>query len=91
MCGIATLTIDRGVSVSDAEFDKMFDPFFTTKRDGMGLGLSISRTIIDAHGGQISARRNGDRGLTCSFVLNAAVSSTSPVPTHVSGPVALES
>ncbi len=87
---VSVSVADRGVSVSDAEFDQMFDPFFTTKRDGMGLGLSISRTIIDAHGGQISARRNGDRGLTCSFVLNAAVSSTSPVPTHVSGPVALE-
>ena len=87
---VSVSVADRGVSVSDAEFDQMFDPFFTTKRDGMGLGLSVSRTIIDAHGGQISARRNRDRGLTCSFVLNAAVSSTSPVPTHVSGPAALE-
>jgi signal transduction histidine kinase len=65
---------DRGIGVSDLELEQMFDPFFTTKRDGMGLGLSICRTIINAHGGQISARRNGDRGLTCWFALDAAPS-----------------
>jgi PAS domain S-box-containing protein len=63
---------DRGAAVSDAAFAKMFEPFFTTKRDGMGLGLSICRTIMDAHGGEISARRNADRGLTCWFSLDAA-------------------
>lgn len=63
---------DRGEGISAAAFDRMFDPFFTTKRDGMGLGLSICRTIMDAHGGRISARRNPDRGLTCWFVLDAA-------------------
>ncbi|HEU4995205.1 MAG TPA: PAS domain S-box protein, partial [Gemmatimonadaceae bacterium] len=63
---------DRGEGISGPAFDRMFDPFFTTKRDGMGLGLSICRTIMDAHGGRISARRNADRGLTCWFVLDAA-------------------
>jgi PAS domain S-box-containing protein len=71
---VTVAVADRGPGVTDAEFEQMFDPFFTTKRDGMGLGLSICRTIINAHGGQISARRNGDRGLTCWFALDAAAS-----------------
>jgi C4-dicarboxylate-specific signal transduction histidine kinase len=71
---VTVAVADRGPVVTDAEFEQMFDPFFTTKRDGMGLGLSICRTIINAHGGQISARRNGDRGLTCWFALDAAPS-----------------
>lgn len=62
---------DRGIGVSDEQLEKMFEPFFTTKRDGMGLGLSISRTIMDSHGGLIAARRNPDRGLTCWFSLPA--------------------
>lgn len=62
---------DRGVAVSNALLERMFEPFFTTKDDGMGLGLSICRTIMDAHGGQISATRNPDRGLTISLELDA--------------------
>jgi PAS domain S-box-containing protein len=60
---------DRGVGASDEQLARMFEPFFTTKSDGMGLGLAISRTIVDAHAGTIGARRNPDRGLTCSFRL----------------------
>jgi PAS domain S-box-containing protein len=67
---VTVAVADRGVGVSDAQFKQMFNPFFTTKRDGMGLGLSICRTIIAAHGGQIAARRNRDRGLTCWFTLD---------------------
>lgn len=63
---------DHGIGASDAALTQMFDPFFTTKADGMGLGLSICRAIIDAHGGEIAARRNADRGLTCWFTLSAA-------------------
>ena len=63
---------DHGVGASDAALAQMFDPFFTTKPDGMGLGLSICRAIIDGHGGQIAAKRNPDRGLTCWFTLNAS-------------------
>ena len=62
---------DRGVGVSNEQLARMFEPFYTTKSDGMGLGLSICRTIIDAHSGTIVARRNPDRGLTCSFSLEA--------------------
>lgn len=62
---------DRGVGCPDDQLDRMFEPFFTTTTDGMGLGLSICRTIIDAHGGLISARPNPDHGLTCWFSLAA--------------------
>ena len=77
---VVSLT-DRGAVVSDAAFERMFEPFFTTKPDGMGLGLSISRTILEAHGGEIAARRNTDRGITCWFALDAVGSpsiTTSP-------------
>ena len=70
----STVTVsvsDRGPGISDEHLTRMFDPFFTTKATGMGLGLSICRTIMDAHGGRISARRE-DPGLTCSFSLEAA-------------------
>ena len=62
---------DRGIGFSDGQIDRMFEPFFTTTADGMGLGLSICRAIIDAHGGLISARPNPDHGLTCWFSLAA--------------------
>jgi PAS domain S-box-containing protein len=68
---VSVSVADRGMGVSSAELDQMFDPFFSTKHDGMGLGLSICRTIMDAHGGRIWATRNPDRGLTCSFELDA--------------------
>ena len=50
---------------------QIFEPFFTTKPKGMGMGLAIARSIIKAHGGQISARRNPDRGSTFEIVLPA--------------------
>jgi signal transduction histidine kinase len=49
--------------------DRMFDAFFSTKPDGMGLGLSISRTIIQAHGGELNAARNELHGVTMTFSL----------------------
>ena len=68
---VSIAVTDRGDGVPNAVLDRMFEPFFTTKNEGMGLGLSICRTIMDAHGGRISARRNADRGLTISVVLDA--------------------
>ena len=66
------------VSVSDtgvglpAEIDQIFNAFFTTKPHGTGMGLAISRTIIESHGGRLSARPNTDRGATFCFTLPAA-------------------
>jgi C4-dicarboxylate-specific signal transduction histidine kinase len=64
---------DTGRGLDPDHLNHMFDPFFTTKMEGMGLGLSISRTIIEAHGGTLSATRNQDKGATVQFTVPAAV------------------
>jgi signal transduction histidine kinase len=60
---------DCGAGVDPQNIDRMFDAFFTTKPTGMGMGLSISRSIIEAHGGRIWAARNDGPGLTVQFTL----------------------
>jgi two-component system sensor kinase FixL len=60
---------DRGVGLTSDKLDKIFQPFFTTKKDGLGMGLSISRSIVDRHGGRLWAENNRDRGATFHVVL----------------------
>jgi two-component system sensor kinase FixL len=55
---------DSGVGVDEAALRRLFEHFVSTKPQGLGLGLVISRSIIEAHGGRIWATRNATRGLT---------------------------
>src|SRR5262249_48187059 len=54
--------VDTGTGLAPEAAEQLFQPFFTTKRTGMGVGLSISRTIVEAHGGQIWAEPNPEGG-----------------------------
>ncbi|MGH7798220.1 MAG: MASE1 domain-containing protein [Candidatus Binatia bacterium] len=63
---------DRGVGLKDNQLEKMFQPFYTTKSDGLGMGLAISRSIIEAHGGRLWAENNPDRGATLYFTVPVA-------------------
>ncbi len=63
---------DTGPGFAENVRSNLFQPFFTTKEAGMGVGLSISRTIIEAHGGQMQAETNAAGGATFRFTLPAA-------------------
>jgi len=61
---------DTGVGIPADKLDEIFNPFVTTKVGGTGMGLAISRTIIEAHGGRIWATVNRGRGATLHFRLS---------------------
>ena len=70
--GLGTVEVcvrDTGAGVKESDLDDIFKPFVTTKASGLGMGLSISRSLVEAHGGTIRAERNPDRGLSVHVTL----------------------
>jgi C4-dicarboxylate-specific signal transduction histidine kinase len=69
---------DRGIGLHDGQAERLFEAFYTTKPHGMGMGLAISRSIIDVHGGRLWADSNHGPGATFSFSLPAAAAGVAP-------------
>jgi C4-dicarboxylate-specific signal transduction histidine kinase len=72
---------DNGSGIATEPIDEVFQPFVTSKRNGLGLGLAICRSIVDAHGGQMWAVNNRERGATFHVLLPEAAA----VPAAPSG------
>jgi C4-dicarboxylate-specific signal transduction histidine kinase len=73
---------DTGIGIESENLDRLFGAFYTTKPDGMGMGLSISSSIMEAHGGSIWATRNSGPGMIFQFTLSVyrePVAASSPV------------
>ena len=62
---------DSGPGLDPAKLERLFEPFYTTKPGGMGMGLSICRSIIEAHGGRLWAEANEPRGAIFQFTVPA--------------------
>jgi signal transduction histidine kinase len=59
---IGVTVADTGTGIAEGDLDRVFEPFFSTKPEGMGMGLSICRSIVEAHGGRITASSARDGG-----------------------------
>ncbi|WP_161851406.1 PAS domain S-box protein [Bradyrhizobium sp. CCBAU 051011] len=70
--GILVAVRDSGPGINPEHLDQIFNPFYTTKTSGIGMGLSICRSIIDAHGGRLWAEANQPRGAILQFTLRPA-------------------
>ena len=70
--GVLVAVRDRGAGLVTGHLDRVFDPFYSTKPDGMGMGLAISRSIVEAHGGRLWAAHNAPKGAIFQFTLPPA-------------------
>ena len=78
---VALAVCDTGVGIGPGDSDRLFDAFYTTKPHGMGMGLAISRSIVEHHGGTLRAVRNDGPGMTFEFALPVeGADATSPRP-----------
>jgi len=66
---VAVAVQDSGTGIDGKDMDRIFQPLYTTKAEGLGMGLAIARTIVDAHGGRLVAANNEQRGATVHFTL----------------------
>jgi predicted ATPase/signal transduction histidine kinase len=66
---VCVCVVDKGKGIDPESRARLFEPFYTTKPDGLGMGLSISRSIVARHGGQLRALANADHGTTFTFTL----------------------
>ena len=69
--GVLVAVQDSGPGLTPESIDRLFDPFYTTKPSGMGMGLSICRSIIEGHGGRVWAAANVSQGTSFQFTLPA--------------------
>jgi signal transduction histidine kinase len=67
--GVRVGVADEGVGIPEGDLERVFEPFYTTKTHGLGLGLSVCRRIINAHGGRLWADSKGAGGSTFFFTL----------------------
>ena len=73
-CGQVLISVsDTGVGLPARGADEIFNAFFTTKPQGSGMGLAISRSIVESHGGRLWATSHDGRGATFHFTLPTAV------------------
>ncbi len=76
---IRVRVLDKGIGFRDEDASQLFETFFTTKEEGMGMGLAISRSIIEAHDGRLWAEKNPNGGAIFSFEIPIRKKLTEPV------------
>ena len=60
---------DNGPGIDEQNIDHLFEPFYSTKKEGLGMGLAISKSIVEAHKGSLWAENNSERGVTFYFTI----------------------
>ena len=76
VCGVRVIVRDAGSGIDPDSLNRVFEAFHTTKPAGLGMGLAIARSIVEAHGGRLLAENNPGRGATFTFALPGAVGAT---------------
>ena len=77
--GVLVAVRDSGPGLNPTNAERVFEPFYTTKPQGMGMGLAICRSIIEAHGGRMWASANEPRGAVFQFIMPTGEDEVIPV------------